>query len=237
MIRLWLALLLAGTALAHDCQLLYASMGYEGLFRPYLGQRAGETDTATLYALGEGIAGGKVSRVVPKNPSEPTYISKAYKKKDSLERDLFLLNTFERAAETNSSVPTGFLLVKARPEKTTENGMRLEDVAGRDLHSLLRDPNTSYSLKEQLKEAYAEKVAQFQAFLKTTLGVESRLEMEFDPMYFRDEKPDGTGMLTANLPRGPPSGGNYGIKIKSDNVIVHYDSKEGDIRMSLTDPY
>lgn len=233
------ALLLSHLAQGMDCRVLYPEGGgksKKGLFTAHTGTLHLDGTDHAVYLLGEGISGGQVFRVVAKDGKTPTHVEKFYRDEFQRDSDLAALNLLEQARDKFKDVPTGFHIPWAKAG-SRKNELQLEDVGGRDLHSLLVDPGVSAPLKKLLRERYQKGLEEMKAFLKKSMDQTAEISAEpANPIFFGDELPDGTHELNSKLT--VPSGAKpRSLLIKSDNIIVHYDSKRNDIQMTLVDPH
>lgn len=247
-LALWLCT--AASALTcRDLYVLYEKQGHAspltlpslgGAFEPVLGKFVKSTAEGNVYLLG-GHSEGKVYRIVPHDPKKPAYALKEFGNPRLSDPVLPLKLLRDLPGAKGFDVPK----VEEIDDKSTESldgdeftyvtkRMRLEDVPGRDLHSLLMadDKEVPPAVKKQLRQDYNEYTIQLAKAVRAAGG-----KIDFDRpggSSFTDHAPDELRSLLAYLKA--PNGRSVFVAIKSDNIIVHYDKASGKFRMSIVDP-
>ncbi len=233
-------ILLALAAVPHepiDCRALYAqTTPSAGPFVAHVGSFSFTKPEGDYYELGRGSAGGTVYRVIPSDVSRSTYLVKIYRgdpptrAEMNRNHDAEVMRVF---GETYEGTESPFRIPKVQP--IGKDTLEMEDTPGRDLHSILLDPAVSEAVKEQLREAYSEKLSQFSNFIWRGPRLKHKTG-EAIRDYFREGKLDGLKTIEATYFQ-PGTDKPISILIKSDNIIVTWVGGENPFIMTLVDPY
>lgn len=168
--------------------------------------------------------GGSGTVYLVKPPAEPPYVLKFYRNETTFAEDLFSLRALAEGAKRR---PVDFKIVEPITEGLPPLTMRLPYAQGRDLSSLLKDPNLPQELKNHLAAKYREALSKYYEMVPAEIPyakAAGAIPESFSAHY---------GIVTLIFWISPPQGQKGHLMLKTTQVIVSPD----DLSMTIVDPF